>query len=53
MAEAQGAAGAASQTETRELGLLDQIVAEGRFGADAQSQTRGHPGASHRSSKYL
>ncbi len=41
MAEAQGAAGAAPQAETRELGLLDQIVAEGRFGADAQSQTRG------------
>ena len=41
MAEAQGAAGAASQAETRELGLLDQIVAEGRFGADAQAQSRG------------
>ncbi len=42
MADAQAsAAGAASQAETREVGLLDQIVAEGRFGADTQSQTRG------------
>ena len=42
MAEAQsGAAGAAPQAEARELGLLDQIVAEGRFGKDTQAQTRG------------
>ena len=42
MAEAQtSAAGAAPQAEARELGLLDQIVAEGRFGADTQAQTRG------------
>ena len=42
MADAQAAgAGAAPQAESRELGLLDQIVAEGRFGADAVAQTRG------------
>ncbi|MES3036207.1 MAG: type VI secretion system contractile sheath large subunit [Gemmatimonadota bacterium] len=42
MPEAQtSAGGAAPQAEARELGLLDQIVAEGRFGADTQAQTRG------------
>lgn len=42
MAQAQtNTGGAAPQAEARELGLLDQIVAEGRFGADTQAQTRG------------
>ena len=42
MADAKAAAaGAAPQAESTELGLLDQIVAEGRFGADASAQTRG------------
>ncbi|MCU0625980.1 MAG: type VI secretion system contractile sheath large subunit, partial [Gemmatimonadaceae bacterium] len=42
MAEAQtSGAGAAPQAETRELGLLDQIVSEGRFGKDMAAQTRG------------
>ena len=41
MAETQGAATGGAQAETRELGLLDQIVAEGRFGRDQQAQARG------------
>lgn len=42
MADAKAAAaGAAPQAEATEGGLLDMIVAEGRFGADVQAQTRG------------
>ncbi len=42
MAKAQTSeTGAAPQAETHEVGLLDQIVAEGRFGNDAQAQSRG------------
>lgn len=41
MAKTEEQAAAAAETETTELGLLDQIVEEGRFGTDASARERG------------
>ncbi len=41
MAEAQGSQEQATQETVEELGLLDQIVEEGRFGAEAPQRERG------------
>jgi type VI secretion system protein ImpC len=41
MAEPQASAAAGAAAETTELGLLDQIVADGKMGRDAETTSRG------------